>query len=411
MSEFGDQLVMLAGAGRLQELKDRLSHPERNVDSLSRRGETALMEAAFKGQLSVVQWLVGMKANINSQDAVFRGSSLFWASSAGHLDVVKYLVGCGCDLELQNSDGCTAVMDAALGRHFSVVEFLIGAGALLSHRRNDGASIWSFDLDSGDLDEAIAKGLATLQSTWRAARTAFCHAVHAQAFSALTSSPVYDRHVIGCVLDMLNPACDRDWHQWIRTRWSMRARMCQLTQQTGKLLSEEHVLHLLRKEHSSASAPSSGHADSDSEAGEFTCTSRVLASKRVRSSIKAGDSSSHDSDSEADSKFDGSASGSEVSESETGALKRCRVLRFVPSTSDSDDSSQTDSDANDGHDADGNGIVDDGDNDNDSDEATDMQLIRINGQPLLVPRDLSAEHLERLAQQFVQDPGAYEADL
>lgn len=70
-----------------------------DVDSLDAHGQTALMLAAHKGHLDVVQRLVGHGADLNVH-AKFGLSALMLAIVAGHETVACALVRAGADLQI-----------------------------------------------------------------------------------------------------------------------------------------------------------------------------------------------------------------------------------------------------------------------------------------------------------------------
>ena len=87
------------------------------VDDTGQDGTTALMQASTAGQLNVVKYLVGAGAAINYQAgavANYQGnilgrSALMDAAEAGRSDVVAYLLRAGADRTLVNRDGKTAL--------------------------------------------------------------------------------------------------------------------------------------------------------------------------------------------------------------------------------------------------------------------------------------------------------------
>ena len=69
-----------------------------------------------------------MKECIHFRDYDKRGA-LHLAASEGHLDVVKWLVENGCDVNVKDRWGNTPLQDAIRGKFAAVADFLIGAGA------------------------------------------------------------------------------------------------------------------------------------------------------------------------------------------------------------------------------------------------------------------------------------------
>eukprot|EP00466_Bigelowiella_natans_P019499 jgi/Bigna1/144398/aug1.87_g19106 len=98
---------------------------------------TPLINAARKGQLDVVKYLVGMKANIESKDK--NGwTSLIFAASEGRLDVVAYLVGMKANIEIKDEGGWTPLIHAASEGKLDVVKYLVGMKANVEVKNRNG---------------------------------------------------------------------------------------------------------------------------------------------------------------------------------------------------------------------------------------------------------------------------------
>ena len=57
--------------------------------------------------------------------------ALHLAASEGHLDVVKWLVENGCDVNVKDRWGGTPLQDAIRGKFAAVADFLISSGGVL----------------------------------------------------------------------------------------------------------------------------------------------------------------------------------------------------------------------------------------------------------------------------------------
>ena len=78
----------------------------------------ALVRASQNGHLAVVKYLVEQGADIHADDDV----ALLWASEEGHLDVVKYLVDQGADIHADNN---RALRGAVFTGHLDIVKYLV----------------------------------------------------------------------------------------------------------------------------------------------------------------------------------------------------------------------------------------------------------------------------------------------
>ena len=82
------------------------------------------MHAAMLGRTDMVKKLVENKAEVNLQDKD-GWSALMDAAMLGHTDTVKVLVENKADLNLQDKDGWSALMDAARHGHTDMVKLLV----------------------------------------------------------------------------------------------------------------------------------------------------------------------------------------------------------------------------------------------------------------------------------------------
>jgi ankyrin repeat protein len=99
-----------------------------DVNARDEHGQTGLMIAAKAGHKSVVEWLIGQRANLN-HTAKYGLSALMLAVVNGHVSVVRLLVRAGANHELRGTGapgfaGKTA-LDLAIARDGSeIVEIL-----------------------------------------------------------------------------------------------------------------------------------------------------------------------------------------------------------------------------------------------------------------------------------------------
>lgn len=61
-----------------------------------------------------------------------------YAASVGHIDILKFLMEKGCDLELKNEDGFTALHWAAYVGNLDSVKTLIDKGADMKAKNSEG---------------------------------------------------------------------------------------------------------------------------------------------------------------------------------------------------------------------------------------------------------------------------------
>ncbi len=130
---------------------------------------TALDIAAVKGHLLVIQYLV------ETAGATGHVSAMIWAARNGHMDIVKYFLDRGLDVNSTREDAhndYTALHGAANGEYVNVVQLLLDRGAdwRLKNHRNSTAEDQTYS--SGAPRELLANVRATQEAKDREAREA-----------------------------------------------------------------------------------------------------------------------------------------------------------------------------------------------------------------------------------------------
>jgi len=103
---------------RIKELQD--------VIKIRRKGDgmTLLMVGSVVGDVDLVDSLLTLGASTTEQDNGEGNTALIGACLAGHLGVVKALVGAGAPLSQANDDGITPWIAAAWRGHLPILKFL-----------------------------------------------------------------------------------------------------------------------------------------------------------------------------------------------------------------------------------------------------------------------------------------------
>lgn len=114
------------------------------------QNHTALMIASKYGYLEMVKYLVEKGADVNERHLLDYWTALMFASGADHLNIVKYLVEHGAELDLQDARGYTALMWAR--GHFDIIKYLVEKGADVTLRdSNSGWTILVSSIVAGDM--------------------------------------------------------------------------------------------------------------------------------------------------------------------------------------------------------------------------------------------------------------------
>ena len=119
---------------RVQVLVEQRADKEKTGGSF---GYTPLIIASYNGHLDVVRYLVEQGADI--EKAVDYGDTpLIWASAEGPLEVVRYLLEQGADVNKTNDSGSTSLHMAAYHGNLEMAKLLMVYGADLNARNNQG---------------------------------------------------------------------------------------------------------------------------------------------------------------------------------------------------------------------------------------------------------------------------------
>ena len=113
-----------------------------DVNGQDEDGRTLLMEAAYRGDDQMVHELIRASASVSAKDNKLQTalhlafSSSWWAHQKGRSSVVKALIEAGADINGQDEDGTTPLMQAACRYDDQMVHELIRAGASVSAKNN-----------------------------------------------------------------------------------------------------------------------------------------------------------------------------------------------------------------------------------------------------------------------------------
>ena len=126
---------------------EAMSSPGARLIGAASDGDKKLLQKILKEEKSI-------DVNVRDWDEL---TPLIPAASAGHLDIVKYLLKEGADVNAKDKDGITALMEAAIMGKTKVVEYLMKEGAEVDAMANSGVTaLW---LASGEGRSDVLKAL------------------------------------------------------------------------------------------------------------------------------------------------------------------------------------------------------------------------------------------------------------
>ncbi|KAG8198720.1 hypothetical protein JTE90_023488 [Oedothorax gibbosus] len=107
------------------------------VDIQDDDGWTPLVWACEHKYMSLVQWLLTLKADPNIQDKE-KNTALHWAAYSGACEILELLLKNGCNITFVNERGDSALHIAARKDHYACVKLLLSKGASMDLLNKDG---------------------------------------------------------------------------------------------------------------------------------------------------------------------------------------------------------------------------------------------------------------------------------
>ncbi|WP_151735278.1 ankyrin repeat domain-containing protein ['Paenibacillus yunnanensis' Narsing Rao et al. 2020] len=116
--------------GDLNETK-RLIGDDREVLNTMTAFGSWLHVAATKGQLEIVKFLIETGIEIEAKDDTFDASALYTAAGEGHLEIVEYLINQGAKIDVSLAQR-NPLFSAIYGGHIDTVKYLVEEGIDIS---------------------------------------------------------------------------------------------------------------------------------------------------------------------------------------------------------------------------------------------------------------------------------------
>ena len=130
-----------------------LTRPDINVNLQNTVAENAIMVAAFRGRLDLVQKLMAREADVNKTG----WTPLHYAAAVGNNEIVALLLENSAYIDAESPNHTTPLMMAARGGHIRTVKLLLDEGADISVKNEQGMTVLDFAEQHGQTE--IVEGL------------------------------------------------------------------------------------------------------------------------------------------------------------------------------------------------------------------------------------------------------------
>jgi uncharacterized protein len=147
----GTMLIIAAREKSSNVASTLLKLTQVDVNKETKSGETALMLAAFNGDLDLVKALVKRGAQINKT----LWTPLHYAAANGQLSVVEFLVENHAYIDAESPNNTTPLMMAARHKHITVMRWLTENGADPTYSNQQGFSAASYMKRYGETDQEV----------------------------------------------------------------------------------------------------------------------------------------------------------------------------------------------------------------------------------------------------------------
>lgn len=164
----GISIYDAAYEGDLDDVTAAVGQDPSLVNSRFPDGSTPLLMAVYGGHLEVVKYLVSRGADINAFDTTYRYTPLHAAAYVDNTDIAEYLVSKGADVDVKTAAGETPLYLAANSGNVDLVKTLISYGADVGAKSSDGKTPLAVAEEAGNQPL-----IAALKYTERATRSSF----------------------------------------------------------------------------------------------------------------------------------------------------------------------------------------------------------------------------------------------
>lgn len=177
------------------------------ADEIDTQSETALVKAALQGHAKLVTIILGQNVQVDKATHYTDESALMVAAGKGHLEVVQLLLRGRANINFQDKHGSTALMNAIKTGKEDVAGYLIDNGANIRTKDDDGASALAHAAARGQMNmvRILLERVQDIESRSEALIYAsYYTACHKEATELLLQSGASTSHTVDGQTVLLN---------------------------------------------------------------------------------------------------------------------------------------------------------------------------------------------------------------
>ena len=149
----GNEIHKAATEGDMEKVQALIADDPGLIDAKDEMGRTPLHLACYGGHIELVKYLMTKGADMEAKFA--NGSTaLFWAIPEGHLDIVKLLIAEGADVGARQNDGTSLLHIAAVSGQKEIAALLIDKGLDPNTKQNEGSNPLTYAVSRGHREVA-----------------------------------------------------------------------------------------------------------------------------------------------------------------------------------------------------------------------------------------------------------------
>ncbi|XP_063600577.1 ankyrin repeat domain-containing protein 17-like [Penaeus indicus] len=137
----GDTALLLAIRGNHLEVTKILLDSGAFINAQNKDGWNAVIQAAYINNIDLLRLAIQAGGSLNTKTAKYGDTALMWATSLGHLEIMRELLAAGAEVDLENNDRYTSLSMSITQNQPEAAKILLAFGADINQRAKDGDSV------------------------------------------------------------------------------------------------------------------------------------------------------------------------------------------------------------------------------------------------------------------------------